>query len=70
MYKFYKHIVKAKVLNKRVIEKWTDNLLSHLQQSILCTNYYILKQNGNGYKCLLFLIILIICLKPIYQHSK
>lgn len=49
------------------MENKTDNLLSHLQKSILCTQqYYILKQHWNGYKCLLFPIILIIYLKPIY----
>lgn len=65
VYKSWKRIVKATILNKRVMENKTDNLLSHLQQSILCTNY-ILKQHWNQYKCLLFPIILIIYLKPIY----
>lgn len=66
MHKSYKYIVKTKVLNKRVIENKTGNLLSHLQQSILCTNYYIFKQHWNEYKCLLFLIILIFYAKSIY----
>lgn len=41
VYKSWKHIVKNTILNKRAMENKTDNLLSHLQQSILCTNYIL-----------------------------